>query len=173
MDIPLTFKCAEWSVIPALFWMMQVYFPECSAWTESMLKVLIFLPAFVISIPSSLPTVLLSWYHVIFIGKSPLWAVHMTDATSPEFTDSSPKSNGVIWGGTKFVFVRNGIKSYFLNFFLLPSEYKLISVYQDERIEAPYRLHCMDMKFIASCWNAVSYHCKNNVLTARRTWISI
>lgn len=36
----------------------------------------------------------------ISTGKSPVDTVHCTVTESPEFDDSSPKSNGVIFGGT-------------------------------------------------------------------------
>lgn len=40
--------------------------------------------------------------HVTDIGRSPPRIVHWTEAGSPKFNGSSPKSNGDIFGGTEF-----------------------------------------------------------------------
>lgn len=34
------------------------------------------------------------------MGRSPLWIEHAAEVESPVFMDSSPKSNGAIWGAT-------------------------------------------------------------------------
>lgn len=39
-------------------------------------------------------------YHSILRGRSPLLTVHVTKTISCAFTGSSPKSNGIICGGT-------------------------------------------------------------------------
>lgn len=39
-------------------------------------------------------------YHVILMGMSPLLTMHCAPIVSPVFIGSSPKVNGIIWGGT-------------------------------------------------------------------------
>lgn len=77
---------------------------------------LAFLPVANIKIPNSSSIVLLLCNQVMFSGRSPLCTKQFNDAGSPELTESSPKSNGKIWGGTvksknsQFTFALNVIK---------------------------------------------------------------
>lgn len=91
-NIPLIFKILEYEVVPAAFSATHVYFPECSAPADSMLKVLILL----FICPTVTPCTTLKGKslnnQVIFNGKSPFVTAQFAVAISPEFMDSSPKS---------------------------------------------------------------------------------
>lgn len=96
----MTLRKLEYWSVPARFCAKQVYFPEWAAWTDSIVRWLVLLFVFPVSIPSN---ALMCWpfkVQVIFIGISPLEIAHVTVTKSPELTTSSPKENGWIWGGT-------------------------------------------------------------------------
>lgn len=93
-------KIAEWLTDPAALEAVQVYFPLCIASAESIDKVDTFFLFRSIEIPSSFLIGFSFKLHVIFMGKSPLDIAQLTAVKSPASIGSSPKSNGIIWGGT-------------------------------------------------------------------------
>lgn len=110
MKIPLTRKYAENVVFPALFLAVHVYSPEWWAWTSSILNWFTRCFVFIVFMPSTVSILFPFRLQNISIGKSPLITAQVVSVISPEFTDSLPKSNGWICGGTL-----NKI-TFFLNF---------------------------------------------------------
>lgn len=81
--IPLTLSQAEYEVTPALFSATQVYRPEWSWLTESIVIILTLEPTFESNTPLTYPMLWLLCSHDMFIGRSPLCTEHCVETKSP------------------------------------------------------------------------------------------
>ena len=94
--VPFTLRSVVKYAVPAQLVALQVYFPMCSACTESMFKMLAFFPWRLMTISLKFFTGLPLRNHSMSMGLSPLLTVQYKEADSPAFMVSCPKSNGVM-----------------------------------------------------------------------------
>lgn len=92
---------AEKLVAPAAFLATHVYSPMWLACTDSMDRLLIFLPILLMVISSLDSTSVPLKSQCMEMGESPLITEHCREASSPAFGISSPKEKGIIWGRTE------------------------------------------------------------------------
>ena len=98
---PLTFKTVDSKDVPASFLAIQVYFPLCLYPTDEIIKMLVLTPIKVVVMAGSEEIVSPSKLHETESGKSPRLTLHVTCTNSPSSTESMPKENGVIRGGSE------------------------------------------------------------------------
>ena len=99
----MTFKIVDSKDVPASFLAIQVYFPLCLYPTDEIIKILVLTPIMVVVIAGSEEIVSPSKLHETERGKSPRLTLHVTCTNSPSSTESMPKENGVIRGGSEIL----------------------------------------------------------------------
>ena len=100
-EVPLTFSVADTSSVPASLEALHVYVPLCLYPTFVIISILALVPIMVVVTEGSDETTAPFRNQLIRKGSSPLRTKHVSCAMSPSFTESVPKLNGTICGGSE------------------------------------------------------------------------